>query len=203
MAKKVGYPRVSTNTKVKKGEKDKRESNGNSLEDQEKKLRDAGADIIMPEQFTGTTMDRPVLNKVVEMLEEGDTLMVTKLDRLARTAGAGSILIKELLARGVKVHILNMGLIEDSVTGRLLLNTLLAFAEFERDMIVERLNDGKAEAKAKNPDYKEGRKAFEIPAEFENYRNRTAVGEITVVDACVELGISRSTWYKWTREMAV
>lgn len=201
MAKRIGYPRVSTNTKVKKGEKDKWESAGNSLEDQEKKLRDAGADIIMPEQFTGTTMDRPVLNQVIEMLEEGDTLMVTKLDRLSRTAGAGSILIKELLARGVKVHILNMGLIEDSVTGRLLLNTLLAFAEFERDMIVERLNDGKVEAKAKNPDYKEGRKALEIPEEFDVCRDRVAAGELTVVDACAELGISRSTWYKWAREM--
>ena len=203
MAKKIGYPRVSTNTKVKKGNTDKRESNGNSLEDQEKKLREAGADIIMPEQFAGTTMDRPVLNEVVGMLEEGDTLMVTKLDRLARTAGEGSILIKELINRGVKVHILNMGLIDNSVTGRLLLNTLLAFADFERDMIVERLNDGKEVAKANNPDYKEGRKAIEIPEAFEDYRNRAASGEITVVAACAELGISRSTWYKWTREMAV
>lgn len=200
MAKRIGYPRVSTNTKGKK--KDRRESNGNSLEDQEKRLREAGADIIMPEQFTGTTMDRPVLNKVIGMLEEGDTLMVTKLDRLARTAGEGSVLVKELINRGVKVHILNMGLIENSVTGRLLLNTLLAFAEFERDMIVERLNDGKEIAKAKNPDYKEGRKRIEIPEEFDVCRDRVAAGELTVVDACAELGISRSTWYKWTREMA-
>ena len=200
MAKRIGYPRVSTNTKGKK--KDRRESNGNSLEDQEKRLREAGAEIIMPEQFTGTTMDRPVLNQVIDMLEEGDTLMVTKLDRLARTAGEGSVLIKELINRGVKVHILNMGLIENSVTGRLLLNTLLAFAEFERDMIVERLNDGKEIAKANNPDYKEGRKAFEIPMAFYSCRDRIAAGELTVVDACAELGISRSTWYKWTREIA-
>ena len=202
MAKRIGYPRVSTNTKVKKGNKDRRESNGNSLEDQEKKLREAGAEIIMPEQFTGTTMDRPVLNEIVEMLEEGDTLMVTKLDRLARTAGEGSILIKSLIARGVKVHILNMGLIENSVTGRLLLNTLLAFAEFERDMIVERLNDGKEVAKAMNPDYKEGRKALEIPAEFQGYRDYVAEGNMTVTAACAELGISRSTWYKWLKEAA-
>ena len=200
MPKRIGYPRVSTNTKGKK--KDRRESNGNSLEDQEKRLREAGAEIIMPEQFTGTTMDRPVLNQVIDMLEEGDTLMVTKLDRLARTAGEGSVLIKELINRGVKVHILNMGLIENSVTGRLLLNTLLAFAEFERDMIVERLNDGKEIAKANNPDYKEGRKAFEIPMAFYSCRDRIASGELTVVDACAELGISRSTWYKWVREIA-
>lgn len=200
MPKKIGYPRVSTNTKGKNYKN--KESNGNTLEAQEERLREAGAEIIMPEQYTGTTMNRPVLNKVLEMLEPGDTLMVTKLDRLARTAGEGSIMIKELLERGVKVHILNMGLIENSITGRLLLNTLLAFAEFERDMIVERLNDGKEVAKANNPDYKEGRKALEIPAEFEELLGETSEGKLTVKEACVELGISRSTWYKWAREVA-
>ena len=200
MSKRIGYPRVSTNTKGKK--RDERESNGNTLDEQEKKLRDAGADIIMPEQYTGTTMDRPVLNQVLEMLEEGDTLMVTKLDRLARTAGEGSVLIKSLISRGVKVHILNMGLIENTMMGRLLLNTLLAFAEFERDVIVERLNDGKEVAKSKNPDYKEGRKALEIPEAFLVLMEKFKAGEVTVVSACEELGISRSTWYKWVREAA-
>lgn len=201
MSKRIGYPRVSTNTKGKK--KDSNESNGNTLEAQEEKLRAAGADIIMPEQFTGTKMDRPVLNQVLEMLEEGDTLMVTKLDRLARTAGEGSILVKELLARGVKVHILNMGLIEDTTTGRMILNILLAFAEFERDMIVERLNEGKEVAKSKNPNYKEGRKTLAIPPEFKNFRRDTENGELTVSTACGMLGISRSTWYKWARATEV
>lgn len=199
MPKKIGYPRVSTNTK---GKSKENESNGNTLDAQEAKLREAGAEIIMPEQFTGTTMDRPVLNEILEMLEAGDTLMVTKLDRLARTAGEGSILIKGLMKRGVKVHILNMGLIDNSTTGRLTLNVLLAFAEFERDMIVERLSEGKVVAKAKNPDYKEGRKTLEIPKEFEIYRGGVDRGEITVKAACAELGISRGTWYKWIKEVA-
>lgn len=199
MNKRIGYPRVSTNTKGKN--RDERESNGNTLDEQEKKLRDAGADIIMREQFTGTTMDRPVLNQVLDMLEEGDTLMVTKLDRLARTAGEGSVLIKSLINRGVKVHILNMGLIENTMMGRLLLNTLLAFAEFERDVIVERLNDGKAVAKAKNPEYKEGRKE-KRPAGFSDYYNQWQEGIISVAAACAELGISRTTWYKLAKELA-
>lgn len=193
MPKKIGYGRVST-----KGQR----RDGNSLEDQENKLREAGAEEVVLEAFTGTTMERPEFTKVLERLGEGDTLLVTKLDRFARTAGEGSTLVKELIARGVKVHILNMGLIENTPTGRLILNILLSFAEFERDMIVERLNDGKDVAKAKNPDYKEGRKALEIPAEFEVYREKTSGGVLTVVEACAELGISRSTWYKWMKEVA-
>lgn len=193
MSKKVGYGRVSS-----KGQ----QRDGNSLEDQENKLREAGADEIVLEAFTGTTMDRPEFNKVLESLSEGDTLMVTKLDRFARTAGEGSTLVKELIARGVKVHILNMGLIENTPTGRLILNILLSFAEFERDMIVERLADGKVVAKSKNPGYKEGRKEIERPADFDTLRERIAGGEITVMRACAELGISRSTWYKWVREVS-
>ncbi len=193
MGKRKGYGRVST-----RGQ----ERDGNSLEDQEKKLRDAGCEEIVLEAFTGTTMDRPKFQKLLGSLDPGDTLVVTKLDRFARTASAGVDVIKELLANGVNVHVLNMGLVEDTPTGRLILNILLAFAEFEKDNIVERLADGKVEAKSKNPDYKEGRKSLEIPAEFHGYRDRVANGEITVVDVCAELGISRSTWYKWMKEVA-
>jgi DNA invertase Pin-like site-specific DNA recombinase len=80
------------------------------------------------------------------------------------------------------------------------LNVLLSFAEFERDMIVERTSEGKALARATNPDYKEGRRALEIPEGFEEYRSRVDAGEIAVTAVCKELGVSRSTWYKWARE---
>ena len=194
MGRRRGYGRVSS-----RGQ----QRDGNSLEDQKKKLLGAGCaeeDIVL-EAFTGTTMDRPGFTKVLESLEPGDTLVVTKLDRFARTASEGVEVVKELMGKGIAVHVLNMGLVEDTPTGRLILNIMLAFAEFERDNIVERLADGKVEAKAKNPDYKEGRKALEIPEEFEGCRDRVAAGELTVVDACVELGVSRSTWYKWSRTM--
>lgn len=193
MAKRYGYARVSS-----KGQ----ETKGNSLEDQENKLREAGCVEIVKEAYTGTKMDRPKFNELLEKLETGDTLVVTKLDRFARSAGEGSNLVKDLIAKGINVHILNMGLIEDTATGRLILNVLLSFAEFERDMIVERTSAGKAIARETNPDYKEGRKALEVPEKFEDCRERVADGEISVVDACKELGVSRSTWYKWVREVA-
>ena len=83
--------------------------------------------------------------------------MVTKLDRFARSASQGSELVKELIAKGVKVHILNMGLMDNTPASKLIRNIFFAFAEFERDMIVERTQEGKAIAK-QNPNYREGRK---------------------------------------------
>ena len=188
-----GYGRVSSTTRYAGGE------DGNSLESQEKKLKEAGCTEIVLESYTGTKMERPKFTKLLEKLVPGDTLVVCKLDRFARTATDGVNLIKELLARGVSVHVLNMGLVENTPTGRLVLTIMMAFAEYERDMIVERLSDGKAEAKAKNPAYREGRKALEIPAEFEGCRNYVAEGDMTVTEACKHLGISRSLWYKWTK----
>jgi DNA invertase Pin-like site-specific DNA recombinase len=194
MGKRYGYARVSS-----KGQ----ELKGNSLEDQENKLWEAGCDVVEKEAFTGTTMDRPKFTELLEKLEQGDTLVVCKLDRFARSAGEGSKLVKDLIIQGINVHILNMGLIEDTPTGRLIMNVLLSFAEFERDMIVERTSAGKAIARENNPDYKEGRKKMEIHPEFDSYRKKVSDGDLSVVDACKRMNISRSTWYKWVREKEV
>lgn len=72
-------------------------------------------------------------------------LVVTKLDRIARSVQEGSALIQELVNRGVKVRILNMGngYIDQSSTGQLLMTILLSFAQFERDLFVERTQDGR------------------------------------------------------------
>ena len=191
MGKRYGYGRVSS-----KGQA----ANGNSLEDQEKKLKDAGCDEIVLEAYTGTKMDRPKFTELLEKLESGDTLVVCKVDRFARTLKEGLIVVEDLMNRGVAVHILNIGLLEDTPNGRLMLHMWLAFAQFERDMIVERTSDGKAIARENNPDYKEGRKKMDIHPEFDSYRGWVAEGRVTVVDACDEMGISRSTWYKWVRE---
>lgn len=88
-----------------------------------------------------------------------------------------------------------MGLVEDTTAGRLILNIMLAFAEYEHDVILDRLNDGKTEAKAKNPNYKEGRKEIEVP-QYPEYAQKVSAGEMSVKQAVEELGISRSKWYR-------
>ena len=142
-----GYARVSTRGQAK---------DGNSLEAQENALRSAGAIEIYADAFTGTKTHRPELDKLMLVMQSGDTMVVTKLDRIARSATQGIELVQKLLDRGITVHVLNMGLLDNTPTGKLIRNIMLAFAEFERDMIVERTQEGKAIAKL-NPDFREGR----------------------------------------------
>ena len=179
-----GYARVSTTGQAK---------DGNSLEAQEKALRDNGAVKIYRDAFTGTKTDRPSLNELMEVLGEGDVLIVSKLDRLGRSLSKTSELITELIDKGVTINILNLGVLNNGSMNTLLRNVLLAFAQFERDMIVERTSEGKA-VKRERGELVEGRPIVEVP-EFANFFEKTKKGEMTVVECCRELGISRSKWY--------
>lgn len=152
-----GYARVSTAAQYR---------DGNSLEDQVAALQQYGCQKIIEEAFSGKTMDRPKFQKLLENLKEGDTLVVCKLDRFARTAIEGVQTVRELFDRGIRVHILNMGLIENTLTGNLILTVMLAFAEYERGMIVERTQTGKAVAK-QNPNFKDGRPPKYTPEQIQ------------------------------------
>lgn len=142
-----GYARVSTKGQAK---------DGNSLEAQEKALRESGANEIYVDAFTGTKTDRPEFDKLMNKIQKGDTLIVTKLDRFARSMSQGGELVSDLIERGIKVYILNIGVMDNTPSSKLIRNVFFAFAEFERDMIVERTMEGKAIAK-QNPDFREGR----------------------------------------------
>lgn len=188
-----GYARVST---LKQGK------DGNSLPDQEAKLREAGCAEIYHDSYTGTKMDRPQFSRLMSKLQPGDTLVVTKLDRFARKAAEGAIAVQELLDRGVNVHILNMGRADNTPMGKLMVHILFAFAEFERDTIVERTSTGKEIARA-NGKRVDGRPAAtldrfpEFPALFSAWQ----AGETTVAAACERLGICKATWYKLAKGM--
>ena len=180
-----GYIRVSTKAQL----------DNNSFKQQEKEILERYHDAeIYKEQFTGSSMDRPVFNKLLGKLQKNDTLVVTKLDRFCRTTKEGLELIDELSNRGIRIHILNMGLIEDTAMGKLIVTNLLAFAEFERSMIIERTQQGKAIAKEK-PYFKEGR-----PRKFNKKTIEQALRMLTVNgggysynEVAEIMGISRST----------
>jgi len=139
---KYGYGRVSTAMQ--------------DLESQIQALEAENCDEVLTEKFTGTTTHRPVFDALLTRLNEGDTLVVTKLDRLARNTREGIEVIEGLFAKGVKVHVLNVGLLENTTMGRFFLTTLLAVAEMERNLIIERTQEGKAVAKQRDG-FKEGR----------------------------------------------
>lgn len=107
---------------------------GQDLQVQMDALNNEGCDKIYSERFTGTKADRPQFQALLIVLEAGDTLVITKLDRFDRSTSEALTIVKELFERGVKVHVLNMGLIENTPTGRLIFTIMSGFAEFERDL---------------------------------------------------------------------
>lgn len=182
-----GYARVSTKGQAR---------DGNSLEGQTNALKEAGVEEIYCDSFTGTKIDRPEFDKLKSKLQTGDKLVVTKLDRFARSASQGSELIESLIEKGVTVHILNLGVMDNTPTGKLIRTIMLGFAEFERDMIVQRTQEGKAIARSKGVRV-DGRPEKVIPKkEFKKFREMQKDGQLTVNQCCEKLGISRSKWYK-------
>ena len=142
-----GYARVSTYSQAR---------DGNSLEAQVQALKQAGAVNIFSDVFSGSKNARPQLDKLLNIIQSGDKLIITKLDRIARSVIHGIQLIENLNSKGVTIDVLNMGIIDNSPTGKLIRNIMLAFSEFERDMIIQRTQEGKAVAR-QNPNFRDGR----------------------------------------------
>jgi len=143
------------------------------------------------EALTGKTMDRPKFLSLLKVLQEGDTLVVCKLDRFARTAIEGVQVVRELFERGIRVHILNMGLVENTLTGNLILTVMLAFAEYERGTIVKRTQTGKAIAR-QDPKFKDGRPKKFTPDQIDLALSLLAQGK-TYRQITTMTGISKST----------
>ena len=147
---------------------------GNSLDEQLALLFAAGCDTVIEEKYTAKNNDRPKLKELLEKLKEGDTFTVTKLDRFARSTIEGSKLVQDLIEKNIKVHILNIGVMDNTPTSKLIRHIFLAFAEFERDMIIERTSEGKAIARTKES-FKDGR-----PKKYTNKQISHALGLLAV-----------------------
>lgn len=184
-----GYARVSTAKQV----------DGNSFEEQTKVITARYSDVTMIYEQESGAEERPIFLDLLDKVVSGDMIVVTKLDRFCRSTKEGLEYIDLLRDKGVSVHIMNMGIIENTPIGRMIVTNLLAFAEFERAMIKERTQAGKAIARTKEG-WVDGRPRKE-PPDFQKFLKKQKDGELSVAECCKQLGISRATWYNRLKEV--
>lgn len=150
-------------------------------------------DNIYAEKFTGTTEQRPKWQKLNKQLRKDDEVVFTKVDRIGRSVKVAVDIVNDLLDKGVKVYIIQLNgyVNKQDAMGKMLFNFLTIIAEFEHDMIVDRLAQGKAYAKAHNPNYHEGRPKRRIT---NRYRKIYELSKEHSIKETAEIsGVSEST----------
>lgn len=185
---KIGYARVSTT--------------GQDLETQKQMLIEKGCEKLFVEKVTGTsTAPRNALAQLLDHVRPGDTVYITKIDRLARSIIDLNDLIKNLNGKGVNVAFMKENIEFEAENANNSINTLLfnvlgSFAQFERDLIVERTTEGRERAKAQGKHMgrpasssgKDMRKAIELMNDRDN-------NDLSVADICRLTGVKRATLY--------
>ena len=181
-----GYARVSTSKQ--------------SLELQKQALKNEGVkeSRLFFDKATGSNIDRSGLNSLLVKVEEGDTVLITKLDRLGRDTADMINLIKEFNRMRVAVRFLDDGISTEGTMGKMVITILSAVAEAERARILERTNEGRIEAKFKGIKFGRKRKIDRSMLlhkfEYENLKG---------IALAKELGISRAAVYKILKECKV
>ena len=163
------------------------------IEAQLRELAAAGAEKIFREQVSSVDlMERQQLDAAIDYVREGDTLIVTKLDRLARSVKHLHDLVDKLNAKGAALRILNLGIDTGTATGKLMLTVLGGIAEFEREIMLERQREGIAKAKA------EGRYRGRRPTAQAKAADVLALhaGGIGPTEIAKRLGIGRASVYR-------
>jgi len=175
----VGYARTSTVDQVA------------GFDAQIKELKEIGCEKLFQEQVSSVG-NREQLEAAIEFLREGDVLVVTKLDRLARSVADLIATIKKLDAKAVGLRILNLGMDTHTPTGKLMLTVLGGIAQFEREMMLERQRDGIAKGKAAGR-YR-GRKPVALESQEEAIR-LAALG-LTKANIAQKLNLGEATVYR-------
>ncbi|MEA5159952.1 recombinase family protein [Cereibacter johrii] len=177
----IGYARTSTLDQTA------------GLEAQERDLQAAGCERIFVEQVSSVDMvARAKLAEALEFVRQGDTLVVTKLDRLARSVAHLMEILAKLDTKGASLRILGMGIDTATPTGKLMLTVLGGVAEFERAIMLERQREGIAKAKAEGK-YK-GRKPT-ARAQADQVQRLKAEG-LGASEIAEKLGIGRASVYR-------
>lgn len=182
-----GYARVSTR--------------GQKLSSQVNDLIDHGVDKdkIYAEHYTGTTRRRPEFERCLTALKPGDTLVVTKLDRLARSTSDALKIVDNLWDRDITLDVITMGKIDKSPTGKLIYTIFAAFADFERDLIVSRTQEGREWARAHDKSYREGRPS--TPPSRLRWAAQLRCQGYTWPHISKETGVSRATLFRHMDEI--
>ena len=176
----IGYARVSTRDQ--------------HPESQHDVLTAAGCAKVFTDHASGTLASRPALDDTLAYLRDGDTLVVTKLDRLGRSVRNLKQIADDLQARNVGLCALSQGIDTTTAGGRLFFHMLAAISEFEHDLIVERTVDGLAAARARG---RKGGAKFKMTAtRAEQARAMYDAGKHTVQQIADTLGVSRPTIYR-------
>ena len=180
---KIGYARVS--------------SVGQSLEVQLDKLSDC--EKIFEEKKSATSAKRPRLQACLEYVRDGDTLVVTRLDRLARSTLHLCQIADELEHKGVHLQVIDQNIDTSDATGRLLFNMLGAIAQFETEIRAERQMDGIQKAKARGVQFGAQRKLTD--EQVAELRQRRENGEL-IRDLMKAYGVSKATVYRYLNDVS-
>lgn len=176
----VGYARVSTI--------------GQALDVQQERLEGAGVDKVYAEKRSGMDAKRPQLQACLDYVREGDTLLVTKIDRIARSTADFHSILKRLSDKGVAFKALDDPEADTSTrTGKLLIGILALIAEFENDIRKERQMEGIAKAKARGTKF--GRKKQLTEDTITSIATMRAEGK-TVPEIMVTTGLSKASVYR-------
>lgn len=176
----IGYARVSTQDQ--------------NLDLQLDALKSAGCEKVFEDKVSGTRTDRPGLSKTLEMLRDGDTLVVWKLDRLGRSVKHLVDLVGDLQKQGVQFKSLTDSIDTGTPSGRFFFHVMASLAEMERELIVERTRAGLAAANAQGR--KGGRKRVMTDSKLTSAKALLA-GGTPPKDVAKNLGVSVPTLYRW------
>ena len=177
----IGYARVS--------------STGQNLDVQIEKLTKAGCEKIFQEKESGKSTDnRSELNNAIEFVREGDVLIITKLDRLARSMNDLTSITNQLNKKGAGFVVVDQDIDTTTPTGKLLFNILGSLAEFERDLIKARCAKGIERAKAKG--VKLGRKPSITEETIQCMKNELDLKNMSKTEIAKKHGVSRQTVYR-------
>lgn len=180
---KFGYIRVSTIEQ--------------NLDRQEKALRDAGCEKIFFEKVTGTKRERPELNKMLEQLREGDTVIITDLTRLSRSTKDLIDLVTLFEEKGVNLKSLKESWLDTTTPqGKLMFTIFSGLSQFERDLTSERTKEGMEVARAKGK--KIGRKA--VDEDKMDYAFHLLDEGNTITDVAEKIGVSRMTIHRYIKK---